>query len=91
MGVHWRTEDQTARGNEDYREVSDSFLLFEPHERTKTIRIVILDDSRFEDNELFDVILFDPSEGAALGTPSRYTVELADNDAKGKCHYLILI
>lgn len=88
VGVHWKTEDQTARADEDYREVSDSLLIFEPNERTKTIRIVILGDSQFEGNELFDVILFEPSQGAVLGIPSRYTVELSD-DARGKFSYKV--
>ncbi len=54
-------------------------LKFAAGETSKTISILIIDDSYLEGPETFNVNLSNPS-GATLGTPSTTTVTIVDND-----------
>lgn len=54
-------------------------LTFVPFQESATFGVTIADDSQREDRELFEVVLSDPSRGAALGT-SRATGAVIDDD-----------
>ena len=54
-------------------------IKFAAGESSKTISILIIDDSYLEGPETFNVSLSNPS-GATMGTPSTATVTINDND-----------
>lgn len=90
VSVYWRTEDLSARANVNYRGTSGALLIFEPRESRKILRIGLLTGNQYESSDLFDVVLFDPSEGAVLGEPSRYTVQQLESRRSGNCPFLDL-
>jgi len=56
-------------------------LSFTAGETSKTISILLVDDSYAEGNESFFVTLSDPSVGVSLGSPARISVTITDNDS----------
>lgn len=84
VSVYWKIQDGSATAGDDYREATNAKLIFEPGEIVRTIIIAINVIKKYENNEQFHIILYDPSEGAALGIPSKYTVLLTDNDEQGE-------
>jgi len=62
--VHYKTQDKTATGDQDYVPVTDGELVFKAGECEKDITIEIIDDEEYEKDEDFLVFLFDPSGGA---------------------------
>jgi hypothetical protein len=59
---------------------SQGKLTFNPGENTKTISVSLVDDAYAEGNEIFLVVLSNPS-GATLNSPSTATVTITDNDS----------
>ena len=55
-------------------------LSFDAHETSKTLAILIIDDSYSEGDETFTISLSEPS-GTSLGQPSTATIRIIDNDA----------
>ena len=72
----------------DYTAVSGT-LVWEPGETDKTIAIAILDDSVFEANEMFSVLLENASAGAVVPQQTRGRVVIVDDDTTpfGELHY----
>jgi uncharacterized delta-60 repeat protein len=77
--VEYSTEPDSATQGLDYTPVS-GILSFAPNESSKTILMPILNDGIAEGNELFRVVLSNPSPGTFLGTPAQATVIIQDND-----------
>ncbi|XP_061579412.1 sodium/calcium exchanger 1-like isoform X2 [Cololabis saira] len=95
--VDYRTEDGTANAGSDYK-FTEGTIVFQPGETEKEIRIDIIDDDIFEEDEHFLVHLTNVrviSEGpnghevnhvdasAGLGLPCTATVTIFDDDHAG--------
>ncbi|XP_073322494.1 sodium/calcium exchanger 1a isoform X9 [Pagrus major] len=97
VSVDYRTEDGTANAGSDYQ-FTEGTVVFKPGETEKEIRIDIIDDDIFEEDEHFLVHLSnvkvisegsDEYEGnhvdalAGLGLPCTATVTIFDDDHAG--------
>uniref|UniRef100_A0A8C1WSS0 Solute carrier family 8 member 1a n=1 Tax=Cyprinus carpio TaxID=7962 RepID=A0A8C1WSS0_CYPCA len=98
VSVEYRTEDGTANAGSDYQ-FTEGVIVFKPGETEKEIRVDIIDDDIFEEDEHFLVHLSNVkviSEGtdngkganhvdtlASLGLPSTATVTIFDDDHAG--------
>ncbi|XP_039176870.1 sodium/calcium exchanger 1 isoform X2 [Crotalus tigris] len=92
--VDFRTEDGTANAGSDY-EFTEGTVVFKPGETQKEIRVGIIDDDIFEEDENFLVHLSNvkvseqSEEGnhlatmACLGSPATATVTIFDDDHAG--------
>ncbi|XP_041445935.1 sodium/calcium exchanger 1 isoform X2 [Xenopus laevis] len=89
--VDYRTEDGTANAGSDY-ELAEGTLIFQPGETRKELRLGIIDDDVFEEDEHFYAQLSNPrkargvKEGAGrvrLGNGWRATVTIFDDDHAG--------
>ncbi|KAM4595229.1 sodium/calcium exchanger 1-like isoform 2-T2 [Fundulus diaphanus] len=95
--VDYRTEDGTANAGSDYR-FTEGTVVFSPGETEKEVRIDIIDDDIFEEDEHFLVHLTNvrlvsdganghkPDHGdspAGLGLPCTATVTIFDDDHAG--------
>ena len=74
--VDYRTWDSTAIAGSDYTAKVDS-LTFSPNETSKTITVDTLQDSLFEDDELFEVLLANASNAVITDFVAEVTI---DND-----------
>ncbi|TRY87424.1 hypothetical protein DNTS_017185, partial [Danionella cerebrum] len=97
VSVEYRSEDATANAGSDYQ-FTEGVIIFKPGETEKEIRVDIIDDDIFEEDEHFLVHLSNVkviSEGtgngflgfnhvvAGLGLPSTATVTIFDDDHAG--------
>ncbi|XP_071974506.1 sodium/calcium exchanger 1-like isoform X2 [Engystomops pustulosus] len=89
--VDYRTEDGTANAGSDY-ELAEGSLIFQPGESKKELRLGIIDDDVFEEDEHFYVQLSNPRRARGvrdgpgrvrLGTGRRATVTIFDDDHAG--------
>ncbi|XP_055014151.1 sodium/calcium exchanger 1-like isoform X9 [Boleophthalmus pectinirostris] len=87
--VNYQTEDGTANAGSDYTS-TEGTIVFEPGETEKEIRIEIIDDDIFEEDEHFLVHLSnvrveskDVSAVVGLGLPCTATVTIFDDDHAG--------
>jgi uncharacterized delta-60 repeat protein len=77
--VQYATGDQSARASTDYQAHSGT-LTFAPGESAKAVSIPLVNDQEREFAESFQVVLTNPSAGAALVFPSAVTVNITDDD-----------
>lgn len=97
VSVKYRTEDGTANAGSDYQ-FTEGTVVFKPGETEKEIRVDIIDDDIFEEDEHFLVHLSDVTVrsddatshqtnhvdgGAGLGLPCTATVTIFDDDHAG--------
>uniref|UniRef100_A0ACB8G9C3 Sodium/calcium exchanger 3 n=1 Tax=Sphaerodactylus townsendi TaxID=933632 RepID=A0ACB8G9C3_9SAUR len=93
LRVDFRTEDGTANAGSDY-EFAEGTLLFKPGETHKEVRVGIIDDDIFEEDEYFYVHLNnvragwaepspEPPPKACLGPSKMATVTIFDDDHAG--------
>lgn len=96
VSVDYRTEDGTANAGSDYQ-CTEGTVIFRPGETEKEIRIDIIDDDIFEEDEHFFVHLSNVQVTSAsacpgvnhtetlacLGLPSTATVTIFDDDHAG--------
>ena len=82
VSVDYLTRTGSA-GNADYSDTSGTLNWANNNSSEQTITINITDDSNAESSETFTVELRDAGGGATLGTPTRVTVTVADNDSSG--------
>uniref|UniRef100_A0A8C3S7X1 Calx-beta domain-containing protein n=1 Tax=Chelydra serpentina TaxID=8475 RepID=A0A8C3S7X1_CHESE len=91
--VDFRTEDGTANAGSDY-EYAEGTLLFKPGETQREIRVGIIDDDIFEEDEYFRMHLSnvraawaepgaEPPPKACLGPAATATVTIFDDDHAG--------
>ena len=72
-----------ATPNEDFIPI-DYILHFTKQEVSKRVVITIIDDEEVEDDEDFDIELYDSATGIGYGAPgSRCTVTIIDDDKPG--------
>ena len=62
--------------------MTDGVAVFEHGEVTKSIYIKIHDDDVFENNETFEIHLFDATDGAQVGRNRRTIVTILNDDGK---------
>jgi Calx-beta domain/IPT/TIG domain len=77
--VNYATLAGTATAGSDYTTTSGT-LTFGDGETSKTINVPILQDTVFEGNETFSVVLSAPGGGALLASPSTIPVTILDDD-----------
>lgn len=82
--VNFNTFDQSqaahASQKSDYQ-IALSKLTFNPGETSKTVRILIVNDSFVEGDETIDLALSNPTgAGVGLGSPNAATLKIIDND-----------
>lgn len=85
--VDYKTRDGTAKAHSDYEPLSGT-LEFLNNEETKTIAIVIIDDTAYEEDEEFFVDLSnarcaDLNYSAVLGRNNSATIAIVDDDEPG--------
>ncbi len=78
--VDYLTSDGSASDRGDYTATAAT-LLFEPGETSRSLSILISDDSYVEGDETVNISLSDPSGGPALGTPGSAILVISDNDS----------
>src|SRR5882724_6138432 len=80
--VDFATADGTALQRTDYS-IALGTLTFAPGQTSKTINVLISDDSFVEPAETFTLSLSNPTGGPALGFQSSTTITINDNDVVG--------
>lgn len=80
VGAGFTTVDGSASAGEDYTATSGMVAFADGEGGSQTISIPIRDDALSEDAESFTIELRDPTGGVALGSPSRATVHIADDE-----------
>ncbi len=80
LTVKYQTISGTAAQGTDFTSSSDT-LTFNAGETQKTINVPITNDTLIESTESFVVSLSEPGPGAAIGTNSGATVDIADDDS----------
>jgi ribosomal protein L35AE/L33A len=78
--VDYTSFDDTAKAGKDYAGVSGTLYWKDGDDSDKTITIPIIDDTAFEDDETFIMVLSNPTGGAELGVPNTAIVSITDND-----------
>ena len=83
--VNFNTFDESEAGHasqkSDY-EIALGKLTFNPGETSKTVRILIVNDSFVEGDETISLALSNPTgSGVGLGTPNVAELEITDNDS----------
>ena len=77
--VRYATVDGTAKGGEDFTAASGT-LTFPAGSTEQTVSVKGVNDTADEPNEAFDVVLSAPSAGTILGTRTKTTVMVLDDD-----------
>ncbi len=79
--VKYRSENGTATAGEDYTALSGTLTWAAGDATAKTLTIDLTDDTVFEGNENFKLILSEPGGGAALGS-AEITVTIVENEVR---------
>ena len=90
ISVHYATENRAepsfATAGRDYTATSGD-LTFAPNETSKQFTVPIVEDTTFENTEVFRVILSNPTGGAAVRAPSTAQVHIVENDAAPRVQF----
>jgi hypothetical protein len=90
ISVHYATENRVepsfATPGSDYTSTSGD-LTFAPNETSKQFTVPILEDTTYEDAEVFRVVLSNPTGGAAVRDPSIAQVTIIENDAQPRVQF----
>jgi CSLREA domain-containing protein len=78
--VNYTTQDVTAKAGQDYVATSGT-LIFADGEPAKVIDIPIIDDTAFENQKSFKVVLSNLPPDVPIGSPSSAIVNILDNDS----------
>lgn len=78
--VDFFTRSGTASDRSDFTFAAGR-LFFAPGETSKTLNLLITDDSLVEGNETFNLFLTDPGGSASLSFPNSAVVTIVDNDS----------
>jgi len=79
VSVRWRTIDKSAHDGHDFQG-GEGILVFKHAETKLFIEIPIINDMVPEKDECFEVELFDPSGGAALGTITKMAITITNDE-----------
>ena len=78
--VHYATTNDTATAGSDYTALSGT-LTFAAGETNKVLSITVINDTSYETNETFSLVLSSPTAEATLSTNDTTTITLTDNDS----------
>ncbi len=78
--VHYATTNDTATAGSDYTALFGT-LTFAAGETNKVLVLTILNDTAYETNESFGLVLSAPTGEATLGSNTAVTVTITDNDS----------
>ena len=78
--VELATSDAEATAGADFEAVQTVISFADGDTAAQTIDIVIVNDTEDEGDHAFNVMLFDPTGGATLGTPATVPVIIVDDD-----------
>jgi beta-glucanase (GH16 family) len=76
--VHYRTNDGTAKANEDYIAIADATLTFAANETQKKIVVTVLADDLKEADEVFTVVLSAPGNASLAKSGANITIKNDD-------------
>lgn len=76
--ISYATLDGTAKAGEDYRAIDNGQLIFSPEEKEKTISIKIQGDEDAEQDESFEILLFNPVNATLERDKALITLENDD-------------
>ena len=80
VGVNYASSDGTATAGDDYIAVNGS-LSFADSETRRTFSVEIINDGSIQEgNESLNLILSNPTGGAALGSPSTASLTISEKD-----------
>jgi hypothetical protein len=79
--VELGSADATAIAPNDYTNVTET-LVFAEGENSKAVTVSVLDDQVEEGDEVFSLILSNPTNGALLGAPNTVTVTISDDESQ---------
>jgi hypothetical protein len=77
--VEWRTLADTAAFDQDYASFNWTPVTFAPGENRKEVGVDIIDNKNSSGDKTFNVLLRNPTGGAALGTPDSAVVTIVDD------------
>jgi hypothetical protein len=80
VSVDCISSDGTAMAGEDYIAVTETLNWADQDNRDKVCTVPILDDDDFEDDKTFYLTLFNPTGGAAIGSPDTAVVTIIDGE-----------
>jgi ribosomal protein L35AE/L33A len=80
VSVKCVSSDGTAIAGDDYIQTSRTLTWDDGNSDDKECSVPILDDSDFEYDEIFNVTLSDPTDGAAIGEQDTAEVTITDDD-----------
>jgi len=80
--VKYTTVDGTAKAGTRYNQ-SAGIVSFADGETVKIILLKFINNLTADPNEVFTVVLSDPTGGAVVGTPGTVTITILDNDGGG--------
>ncbi len=80
VSVDFATQDGSAKQDSDYRQSSGT-LSFPAGVTRERIVLEILNDTRYEQESSFSIILSNPSPGARIYAPSAAIIRIVDDDA----------
>ncbi len=82
VSVNYSTSDGTATAGSDYRAASGVLRWADGDTSPKSFNVTIINDNVQEENETVNLILTAPTGGASLGSPSRATLTIVDDDTR---------
>lgn len=78
--VNYATTNDTATAGSDYTAATGT-LKFAAGETNKVLQLTILNDTTYETNEVFNLVLSSPTGEASLGTNDTVEITITDNDS----------
>ena len=82
ISVEYQTQNVSAVAGSDYVSKSGVLSWADGDSSTKTIEIPILDNTRFNDDKVFSVLLVNPTGGLELGSVPVTSVTIKDNEQR---------
>jgi Leucine-rich repeat (LRR) protein/ribosomal protein L35AE/L33A len=80
ISVDCNSSDGTAKAGKDYNAIFETLNWSDGNADDKICSVTIINDTTFEDNEIFNLTLENATGGAAVGDPA--TVTIIDDDKK---------
>lgn len=79
VSVKWKTVDKSAIAGRDYIG-GEGILTFRHNETKQELTFTIIDDLNPEKDEYFEIVLYDPTNGAKIGNINRVLVTISNDD-----------
>jgi C1A family cysteine protease len=79
VSVIYRASNITALAGKDYASMNNT-LIIDPGTTTASFNVTVIDDASYENNESFNVTLYNLIGNATLGQPYNFTVNILDDD-----------